>query len=285
MKNNLSPPLGDLEKTNVVYKFTCPLSHSQATEYIGFTQNTLSQRLTFHRQNGSIHDHFKHAHNVKPDRQHLINNTVIIGRATDRNKLAIKEALLILDRKPVINKQFDNFTNILKLHGSTHEYSTNQPKYTALQTTETSSFQLSPRTQHLITSPLKPILLNKEIPDIRPSHDQLNVPSPLTPQTQTDDPYETPNYLPIPKDLDSIAEEHDLNEDLCTLTPIDKITESNTFPDMEVVLRRFNINPDCFREVDIDSYNWNTFSTCDSPSFSPFISQRIKGLGRRARKK
>ena len=71
MKNNLSPPLKPLEKTNIIYKFTCPMSHGQATEYIGFSQTTLSQRLTFHRQNGSIHNHFKTEHGIKPTREQL----------------------------------------------------------------------------------------------------------------------------------------------------------------------------------------------------------------------
>ena len=75
MKNNLSPPLKPLEQTNIIYKFTCPMSHGQATEYIGFSQTTLSQRLTFHRQNGSIHNHFKTYHNLKPEREQLTENT------------------------------------------------------------------------------------------------------------------------------------------------------------------------------------------------------------------
>lgn len=116
MKNNLSPPLKYLEQTNVIYKFSCSLSHSQATEYIGFTQTTLSQRLTSHRQSGSIHNHFKTAHNIKPTREQLTDNTRVIARARDRYRLAIKEALVILEETPIINKQFDNFTNVLKLH-------------------------------------------------------------------------------------------------------------------------------------------------------------------------
>ena len=99
MKNNLLPPLKTLERTNVIYNFSCPLSHSQATDYIGFTQTTLSQRLTSHRQNGSIHNHFKTSHNIKPSREHLTQNTKIIGRAKDKLRLTIKEALLISQKK------------------------------------------------------------------------------------------------------------------------------------------------------------------------------------------
>ena len=110
MKNNLMPPLQPLEQTNVIYKFTCPMSHGQATEYIGFSQTTLSQRLTAHKQNGSICNHFKTEHKLKPTREQLTENTKIVAREADRHRLAIKEALLILKEKPIINKQFDNFS-------------------------------------------------------------------------------------------------------------------------------------------------------------------------------
>ena len=97
-------------------------------QYIGFTQTTLSQRLTFHRQNGSIYSHFKEHHHIKPTREQLTNNTNIISRGNDRLRLAIKESLLILDKKMEINKQYDNFTNILKLHNSRSELKQQMPQ-------------------------------------------------------------------------------------------------------------------------------------------------------------
>ena len=116
MKNNLSPKLPQLQQSNVVYKFTCPVPHSKAEEYIGFTQTTLSRRLTMHAQNGSILKHFKSAHGENPTREQLVENTQIMARADDRYKLAIKEALLILRESPSLNIQFENFDNILKLY-------------------------------------------------------------------------------------------------------------------------------------------------------------------------
>ena len=116
MKNNLSPPPTTLQQTNVIYKFTCPLPHSQAVEYVGLTQTTLSRRLTYHGQNGSILNHFQESHSCKPTRDQLTTNTSIVAKANDRYKLSIKEALVILNTKPLINKQFDNFTNVLKLY-------------------------------------------------------------------------------------------------------------------------------------------------------------------------
>ena len=116
MKNNLSPKRPPLQQSNVVYKFVCPAPHSKAEEYIGFTQTTLSRRLTMHAQNGSILKHFRSEHGCAPSREQLIENTQIITRAADRYKLTIKEALLILKESPSLNIQFENFTNILKLY-------------------------------------------------------------------------------------------------------------------------------------------------------------------------
>ena len=125
MKNNLSPRPSAMQQSNLVYKFSCPFPHSKAEEYIGLTQTTLSRRLTMHGQNGSILKHFMLSHNVKPTRDQLTQNTTIIARANDRYKLAIKEALLILNNAPSLNIQFDNFTNILKLHNHRNQ----QPQF------------------------------------------------------------------------------------------------------------------------------------------------------------
>ena len=116
MKNNLSPPKTALQQSNVVYKFSCPLPHSQAVEYVGLTQTTLSRRLTYHAQDGGIKKHFLDCHNLKPTREQLTDNTIIIDRDSDRFKLGIKEALHIIHLGPLINKQYDNFSNILMLY-------------------------------------------------------------------------------------------------------------------------------------------------------------------------
>ena len=116
MKNNLNANPSVLQQTNVVYNFTCPLPHCKAEQYIGLTQTTLSRRLAMHTQTGSIFQHFKNNHQTKPTRNQLADNTTIMARAENRFKLSIKEALLILHNAPSINKQFDNFTSILKLH-------------------------------------------------------------------------------------------------------------------------------------------------------------------------
>ena len=120
MKNNLSPPVPHHLKTNVVYSFKCPLAHSNVHdyEYIGLTSNSLQHRLQQHTYRGSIKEHFLHDHNITVTKSHLIENTSILTHAENRFKLSIKEALLILQKSPIINKQYDNFSNILKLYKS-----------------------------------------------------------------------------------------------------------------------------------------------------------------------
>ena len=55
-------------------------------------------------------------HQKPPTRNELTENTNIIARAHDRQRLTIKEAFSILHHNPAINKQFDNFNSTIKLH-------------------------------------------------------------------------------------------------------------------------------------------------------------------------
>ena len=72
-------------------------------------------RNLFNLQSGSIKQHFLTQHNTQLNRNHLTENTSIISTATDKTRLCIKEALLILHENPSINKQYENFNQILKL--------------------------------------------------------------------------------------------------------------------------------------------------------------------------
>ena len=117
MKNNMSPPPSTLQRSNIIYEFECPLSHGIVTpKYVGFTQTSLSRRLTMHLQNGSIRNHFQDQHDTTLTREIIVNNTKIIEKAKDRYHLAIKEALLIMNTNPIINRQENNFSNILRLN-------------------------------------------------------------------------------------------------------------------------------------------------------------------------
>ena len=184
MKNNFNSPPTQLEQTNVVYEFTCPMSHSQVTKYIGFTQTTLSQRLTFYRQNGSICNHFKEAHQSKPTREQLTSNTNIISKSSDRLRLAIKEALLILDKKPEINKQYDNFTNILRLHNPKSELKVQQPQQKNYLTTTRASLQYNythptiEQTQLMENPPSNPNETNNQAHPISEQAQPLDNPPP-----------------------------------------------------------------------------------------------------------
>ena len=184
MKNNLNPKQSGLSETNVIYKFNCPELHGQATSYVGATRTTLSRRLTAHKQHGSIYEHYLQSHGVKPTREQLVENTVVIARASDKNRLDITEALLILEHKPIINRQQDSFPNVLKLYSSLGEVP--YPIQDHLPTTMSNALdndyhspspldglgclfgesqeeleQFSQRTLHLLNSPIN---LNKIVP-------------------------------------------------------------------------------------------------------------------------
>ena len=80
IKNNPKPTGTDLQQTNVIYEFSCPLSHGDATsprKYIGMTTTTLSRRLTHHLQKGSIKEHYQHFHQQTITRQEIVKNTKI----------------------------------------------------------------------------------------------------------------------------------------------------------------------------------------------------------------
>ena len=77
-------------------------------------------------QAGGILRHFQTFHNCKPTRSQLTENTTIISQANNRFNLAIREAILIIQKTPSINIQFDNFSNILKLYKSRNITSNSQ---------------------------------------------------------------------------------------------------------------------------------------------------------------
>jgi len=117
MKNNLHSNT-DLKSTNVIYKFTCPDREcllSPCNKYIGLTTTTLSRRLTMHLYNGAIKKHLNDEHNTTVSRSILVDNTEIVNRVNDVNRLQLTEALLIKTTKPSINIQDTGFCRTLKL--------------------------------------------------------------------------------------------------------------------------------------------------------------------------
>ena len=99
-KNNQSPPLDDLQKTNLVYELNCKNGDCEhhGTSYTGVTQTTLSRRLTVHKAQGAPRDHLFHQHNLHITRDALVNNTKIILTENDTNRLLISEALMIQNK-------------------------------------------------------------------------------------------------------------------------------------------------------------------------------------------
>ena len=264
MKNNLTSDPSPLRQTNVVYKFSCSFPHSQAEDYIGMTQTTLSRRLTMHSQTGSIYEHFINHHNEKPTRSQLTENTIIMTRADNRFKLAVKEALLILNHAPTINRQHENFTTILKVHAhrNINQTQTIKPKL-ILGTPE--NYEPSP--------PSPPCPIDKDLP------------------TNTNDIH------PIP----STTHNQETNSPTSDISfPSSEPFSDNahhSIADMHSILSKFRIEPDKLEMVPLHQYKWNNLNFV--PSSVPLneigdgldtvesltISQRVKHLVRRARHK
>ena len=133
VRNNLSPPKPPLDQTGLIYEFKCPLPHGQVESYIGLTQTTLKQRLSSHTYKGSILDHFQSHHGFRPTKAQLQDNTLILSKATDRYRLFIKEALLISQKQPSINRQFETFTHTLKLFRNSRPTNTSNSLQNATQ--------------------------------------------------------------------------------------------------------------------------------------------------------
>ena len=119
MRNNLNPVNDDLKQSNVIYEYTCKNGdcglQSSISSYIGETVTTLSRRLTMHLQSGTIKEHTRDEHGINLKREDLVNNTKILKKENDNNRLHILEAILIRKKKPVINIQNTGNIRILKL--------------------------------------------------------------------------------------------------------------------------------------------------------------------------
>ena len=117
MRNNISVSHSVLKSSHVVYSISCPIEDCvlQKSYYVGQTQNTVSLRLTGHLQNGAIKDHVRNCHHKTLTRKELEENVKIIKKIQCPKRLIIYEALTILDKKPNLNVQEQNFSGVLKL--------------------------------------------------------------------------------------------------------------------------------------------------------------------------
>jgi len=304
MKNNPSPKPSLLSQTNVIYQFSCPLPHSKVETYIGMTQTTLLRRLKMHAQSGSIHQHFVDEHQYKPSKDQITDNTTVIAHAENRYKLYIKEALLIMHNAPSINKQFDNFTNVLKLHTSRNN---NQTRIKNVSLTNHHPLPPPLPFPHPPSSPLLPPL---PIP-LPPPPFKVHIPTsmkstpgpiPLSPLTDTitstpspllDDhlpvslslphsilsppplsnPYTPPSFPPsISHEIFSFAPPSSPDQPPTNTNRFDQSHDPqffNTFltalPDMSMVLGKFGIDSDLLCVVPLKQYKWKNFNLNISP--------------------
>lgn len=123
MKNNLTPRVHDLARTNLIYDFQCAIDecarqqNRSERQYSGLTTCTLSRRLTLHLQNGAIKIHCEEKHGRKPTRKEIVEMTKARYYETDTQRLQTLEAIIIRFEEPVINRQDTGKKKILKLYG------------------------------------------------------------------------------------------------------------------------------------------------------------------------
>ena len=98
-------------KHHVVYQYSCPHSGCNTSTYIGFTQNTILERMRQHKYNCSIKEHLSLYHDIKAN--NLSTNTSILSSARTKNDLCILESLWQRKSKPKINKREENSANQL----------------------------------------------------------------------------------------------------------------------------------------------------------------------------
>ena len=132
VKNNLSPKLRELARTNLIYDFTCTIDGCKhlplrQVRYSGLTTCTLSRRLSFHLQNGAIKKHFESVHGRVPTREEIVSMTKARYYERDVRRLEILEALIIRLEDPEVNKQDTGKVRFLKLHGTVMHCTENVP--------------------------------------------------------------------------------------------------------------------------------------------------------------
>ena len=68
-----------------------------------------------HLTNGAIREYQIGTHHSNLTREHIVNNTSILRKQNDINRLLINEAILIKLEKPEINRQLTGISRTLKL--------------------------------------------------------------------------------------------------------------------------------------------------------------------------
>ena len=101
MKNNLTPKIRTLARTNLIYDFNCNIDECarqqirSEKQYSGLTTCQLSRRLTLHLQKGAIRTHCEEMHGRKPTRKELEEMTKARYYENDVQRLETLKALII----------------------------------------------------------------------------------------------------------------------------------------------------------------------------------------------
>ena len=132
MKNNLTPKLRELARTNLIYDFTCSIDAckhlpTRQVRYSGLTTCTLSRRLSLHLQKGAILKHCQSEHGRSITRDEIVSMTRARYYVSDVRRLEILEALIIRLEDPEVNKQDTGKVRFLKLHGTVMHCTENVP--------------------------------------------------------------------------------------------------------------------------------------------------------------
>ena len=104
------------KRSHCVYKYSCPKEKCQPfTNYIGYTECILTDRLRNHAQNGSIKVHNIDYHKSKVTTQDILNNTQVLCYFNTKEELTIAEALHIKQENPRLNQQREGETRVLSI--------------------------------------------------------------------------------------------------------------------------------------------------------------------------
>lgn len=128
IKNSPKFEENPLDVANVIYKFECNFVTCKS-QYVGHTRTSLRKRINAHSYKGSIFNHYEEVHNEKPDKKTLYEQTSIIEKENDYQKLTVKEALIIHEKSPKINVQWDNFQATLRLYKNKNIKNFNQNNF------------------------------------------------------------------------------------------------------------------------------------------------------------
>ena len=110
------PKPSKFKQSNVVYRYQCDRD-SCSKSYIGYTTNSLANRIKQHRyKSSSIYQHFYHDHSMLPPNfESIKNNFEIVFRSNNHLDLRIAEAIEIKSTNPFINVKYNELYDFLGL--------------------------------------------------------------------------------------------------------------------------------------------------------------------------